>query len=461
MSQIGLLEFKVLTFILDRKRYLKYKEIVKPEFFRSRELRLIYKAITQMHLKVKQPVVKVKDIWLLLEKKVDPEDILRYKKILIRMRAQAVAFSRDDEEVINLSITKFAQENQLRQVLNARAQELQAGQDVDLTDLKMQVDKIVSLEGVKKIKDYEYDLMHEERLNKRKEPFRHPTGMSMELDHALSGGLAAGELAFFLAPPGRGKTLALVNIGANALKRGQKVFHITLEISARAVGKRYDCCLAETEYANLREDPTLLSDTIRKLRESGAKLLIRDYSYTHCGISELHSIIQEHWDNNNKFDMLIVDYADLMVPPEKYKDSRHEASRIYEELRIIAGHFKIPVWTASQGNRISLSKKTISMAEIAESFAKANVADLIIGMCQTDDEVLEKEMRLAVCKNRLGPTKPIVPVMCDPSRMLLRSMRGDDMQDVWLKPNLGKIRKRAVGGKKDDKKVDSKKATSR
>lgn len=444
MSQ-SILEFKVLALILNRKQYLKYKDFVKLEFFRSRELRLIFKAIVKLQ-SIKKPAVKTKDIWLLIEKRVDDEDALRYRKILLRMRAQYLAFSNEDEQVLNMTITKFAQENKLRELLQARAQELQAGVDVNIDELQKGVNKIVGLTSTKKVKDYEYGSMTDDRLSKKKEPPRIATGISEELDQAISGGVAAGELAFFLAPTGRGKTLALANVGANALKLGKKVFHVTLEINARAVGKRYDCCLSKSTFEDLRESPELIKKVIVSLKEIGGELIIKDYSYGHCGISELHGLIQERWDEDKKFDLLIVDYADLLAPQEKSNNSRHDLDDIYKELRIIAGYFKIPVWTASQANRVALNIRTITMAQIAESIGKANVADLIIAMCQTDEEVLEKEMRLYVAKNRLGPNKPVVPVMCDPSRMLLGGMSSMDTSQQWLKPKLGQIRKRVKVG---------------
>jgi len=443
MSQ-SILEFKVLAFILNRKHFLKYKDVVKLEFFRSRELKLIYKTILKLHEKIKKPVVRVKDIWLLLEKRVDPEETLRYKKILIRMKVQYRTLMKD-EDVLHLTITRFAQENLLREVLTSRVQELESGVDVDLDDFKTKVDRILQLNGTRKVVDYNYADSHLDRISKKQEPYRLATGIAQELDGAISGGVAGGELAFFLAPTGRGKTLALANVGANALKQGKKVFHVTLEISARAVGKRYDCILAESSYEDIREEPEVLNKVLEKLIEVGGQLVIKDYSYTHCGVSELNAIIQEHWDENKKFDLLIVDYADLLLS-QSANISRFDLDMIYKELRIIAGQFGIPVWTASQANRIALSKHTISMSEIAESIGKANVADLIIAMCQTDEEIADKEMRLFICKNRLGPHKPIITVMCDPGRMLLRSMSSSEMENQWIKPRLGKIRKQVSGG---------------
>lgn len=435
---IGLLELKVLAVLLKRTIYLRYKDTLHINFFKSLELKLIYKTIIRLHEKFKRSRLSLSDIWILLEKKLDEEDHKRYKKLLFKIKEQYLLIVKEDQDIIHYSITRFAQENLLKQTLTARVQELESGIDVDLSDLKMQVDKIISLDGNVKILDYDYMLHHKERIDLKQEPERIATGICQELDDALTGGLAAGELGFFLAPPGRGKTLALVNVGANAFREGKKVLHVTLEIRARSVGKRYDCCLTESTYDEIREQPELLMKRFKLLKKSGGSLMIKDYSYVHCGVSELNSILEERNNTSNPVNLLIVDYADLMIPPQKYRDTRHEITKIYEELRILAGYFEIPVWTASQGNRVSLSKRTIDMRDIAEAFAKANIADLIIAICQTEEEKMEKEMRLYIAKTRMGETNPTIPVVADLRRMLMRSPTNYDREIHWNRPKTKK-----------------------
>jgi len=442
LAPIGLLEVKVLAALLKRKTYLKHKTHLSIQFFRSQELRVIFRTIVRLHDRFKVNRINLTDVWLLLEKKVNHTDHSRYKKLLLKIKDQYLHLSEEDTDVLEYSITRFAQESILKQTLSARVQELESGQEVDLGDLKTQVDKILSLDSGKKIDDYNYMAHLTERMDIEKEPVRIPTGISQELDLALSGGLAQGELGFFLAPPGRGKTLALVNIGTNALKQGKRVLHVTLEIRARAVGQRYDCCISESSKDEIRKEPEELIKKLKDLKKKGGELVIRDYSYIHCGISELNALLEEKKNANTPVDVLIVDYADLMIPPSRYRDTRHEVTKIYEELRILAGFYDIPVWTASQGNRVSLMKPKITMVDIAESFAKANIADLIIALCQTEEEKYEKEMRLYIAKTRMGETNPTINVIADLKRMVMRSPNNYDREVSWNKPNLEKVKQR-------------------
>lgn len=443
----GVLELKVLAILLRRKTYLKYKDILKTEFFKTSELKILFRAIVKIHEKFKKPRVFTKDVWLLIEKRIDEEDYSRFKKLLLKIRYLVKNIGENEEEIIHFSIIRFAQENTLKGVLGVTVQDLQAGNEVDFSELKTQLDKIIALDGIKKVKDYEYLKFHAERVDPEQEPYRLPTGISGELDKAMSGGIAAGELGFFLAPPGRGKTLALVNVGANAMRQGKKVLHFTLEINARNVGKRYDSCLCQTTYSEIREDPSILMRKMKEIRDRGGSLGIRDYSYSYCSISELNSIMEERYERGSKVDLLIVDYGDLLMSQQRYKESRFEINKTYEELRVISGYFKVPVWTASQANRAALSKPSVDMRDIAEAFGKANTADIIIALSQTEEEKVEKEMRLAIVKNRLGETNPTISVVSDLSRMILRPANSYDVEEHWIKPNLSKIRERSSDGK--------------
>lgn len=466
-KNIGTLELSVLALILNRRTYLKYKNILKVDFFEASELKIIYKAVVKLHERFKKKRAYVKDIWILIEKKLDEEDHHRFRLLLAKLKGLYLNISPDEEEIINYSILRFSQENMLKHSLAGTVQELQSGQEVDLEDFRLQIDKIIAITKTKVVNDYEYVETHKDRVDITKEPYRLPTGISGELDRSMSGGLAAGELGFFVAPPGRGKTLALVNVGTNALRQGKRVLHITLEINARVVGKRYDSCLCQAAYSEIRENPKDLLSRLKEVRDLGASLTIRDYSYMYCGISEINAILEERYERGKTIDLLIVDYADILTAQQKYKESRFELNRIYEELRVIAGHFAIPVWTASQANRASLSKPSINLQDIAESFGKANTADIVLGLCQTEEEKLEKEMRIVVAKNRLGETNPIVQVVCDLPRMVLRPANDYDIEEHWVKPNLSKIRERVDGNKvsgnrpRDNKNGDSTRKTKR
>ena len=64
-----------------------------------------------------------------------------------------------------------------------------------------------------------------------------------EMDSIFKDGLGKGELGVVIAPTGAGKSMALVHIGAQAVKAGKTVVYYTLELQDTVVGTRFDSCM--------------------------------------------------------------------------------------------------------------------------------------------------------------------------------------------------------------------------
>ena len=105
---------------------------------------------------------------------------------------------------------------------------------------------------------------------------------------------------------------------------------------------------------------------------------------------------------DNKPDMVIVDYADIMKPIGNFKEKRHAIGNIYEELRGMAGEFKCPVWTASQANRSSLEEDIIDASKVAEDYSKVMTADFVMSMSRKVEDKIANTGRFHVIKNRFG-----------------------------------------------------------
>jgi len=105
---------------------------------------------------------------------------------------------------------------------------------------------------------------------------------------------------------------------------------------------------------------------------------------------------------DNKPDMVIVDYADIMKPIGNFKEKRHAIGNIYEEMRGMAGEFKCPVWTASQANRSSLEEDIIDASKVAEDYSKVMTADFVMSMSRKVEDKIANTGRFHVIKNRFG-----------------------------------------------------------
>lgn len=232
------------------------------------------------------------------------------------------------------------------------------------------------------------------------------TGM-LHLDESLDGGLSTSELGIVLAPPNRGKSMLLVNIGygAASIGSGKNVVHFTHEMSPAKVAKRY---AARITFKFPHHDESIEEYTekfllaARKLVPGKIRII---GGATKMGIPEIEGHMDRLIAEGFNPGLIIDDYPDLIIPPRHYGEKRFELSAIYEWCRSLSEKYNCPVWGASQATRAALSKEIITMQDIAEDIGKAAIADVIIALCQTREEEQVDQCRLFIAKLRDGSKK--------------------------------------------------------
>lgn len=232
------------------------------------------------------------------------------------------------------------------------------------------------------------------------------TGLRI-LDQMLDGGLGVPELGIILAPPNRGKSMALINIGygAASIGSGVNVVHFTHEMKISQVAKRYAARMTfrfpkRTE--NLEDYEDELIEAARKLLPGKIRII---GGAKKMSLMDIRNRLDMLLDEGFNPGLMIDDYPDLIISPKNYGERRFELSAIYEGLREISEDYNIPVWGASQSGRASFSKEIITMQDIAEDIGKAAIADVIVALCQTYEEEQADLARLFIAKLRDGSKK--------------------------------------------------------
>ena len=275
-----------------------------------------------------------------------------------------------------------------------------------------------------------------------------------EIDSIIRGGLGKRELGVIVAPTGAGKSMALVHIGAEALRQGRTVVHYTLELADTTVGNRYDSCITGVPLQDLHNYKEQILTDIKSIPGT---LIIKEYPTKSATISSLENHLDRLRQRGFEPSMVIVDYGDLLRPRStSYKQElRHNLGDIYEEMRGLAQKYDIPVWTASQTNRSGLNAEVITMESISEAFNKCFVADLICSISRTVEHKAEDKGRMFVAKNRNGPDGIVFPMHIDTSRVKLEVQPAGEEggidtiitktkaeQQEWLKEKYKKLRKK-------------------
>jgi len=234
------------------------------------------------------------------------------------------------------------------------------------------------------------------------------------IDDLNKGGLGRGELGVVIAPTGAGKSMALVHIGAHAVKENKTVIHYTLELADTIVASRYDSCITGIP---LREIFNKKDEVYEEIKDFEGQLIIKEYPTKSASVDTLRNHLERLQQRDIFPEIIIVDYADLLRSKDKKDEKRHQLESIYEELRAIAQEFKCPIWTASQTNRSGLNAEVITMESISEAFNKCFVADFIFSISRTIQHKNSNSGRVFIAKNRNGPDGIVYPIFMDPANV--------------------------------------------
>tara|TARA_Y100000310_G_scaffold102691_1_gene100863 strand:- start:7435 stop:8811 length:1377 start_codon:yes stop_codon:yes gene_type:complete len=233
-----------------------------------------------------------------------------------------------------------------------------------------------------------------------------------EVDSICGGGLGKGELGVVIAPTGAGKSMALVHLGAQALKENKTVVHYTLELQDMVIANRYDSCI--TGYP-LSDIITFKEEVYETIKNIDGSLIIKEYPTKSATTNTIRSHLSRLIKRGITPGLVIVDYGDLLKPITIRKEKRNELESIYEELRAISTEFKCPIWTASQTNRSGLNAEVITMEQISEAFNKCFVADFIFSVSRTIEDKQNNQGKLFIAKNRNGPDGIVYSLFMDTS----------------------------------------------
>lgn len=408
-------QLKILSLISrDKGTFIAYKDVLKPMYFRKSIhidlCRMIHehydREMSRASLKgtpVNPPTREV--LWEEIRKlcsnnagKANIKD--QYEDCVLDMYDASLG----DAEYIKENLVEFGKQSAIERAI------LQSVDDIQKRDYSKIEDRIrAALSVGDNIEDNGVDYWEdsESRIRRYEQGTdgvrRIPTGL-IGIDKVMKGGLGDGELGVIIAPPNRGKSFALINIGAGAVSEGFNVAHFSLEMPEMQVSKRYDERLLNKNFEYLKNNANKVLMALQNMQKlNHGRLKIKRFPARSCNINSIKAQLTR-WaiDDNFNPDLIVIDYGDIVQPLRNYSDKRFETESVYLDMRDLAIEYKCPVWTASQTNRDGLNKKIITIADLAEAFNKAHHADAMMALCQTEEEKLDGIMRWHVAKQRDG-----------------------------------------------------------
>jgi len=234
--------------------------------------------------------------------------------------------------------------------------------------------------------------------------FRHPIPMGIPgIDKLLKGGLAKGEIGVILAPTGVGKSTILTKIANNAFNMGYNVLQVFFEDNPKIIQRKHFTLWTEIAPDKLSENRELVIKTVQDIREKMEnQLILEKLPSDTLTIGQLKNKIRKMVADGKKIDMIVLDYIDCVLPEKQMEDEWKSEGSVMRQFEAMCHEMELVGWTATQGNRSSISSEVVTTDQMGGSIKKAQVGHVIISIAKT---LQQKEMKLAtiaITKSRIG-----------------------------------------------------------
>lgn len=227
----------------------------------------------------------------------------------------------------------------------------------------------------------------------------------------MTGGLQPKELIILAARPGMGKTTLALNIAQNMAGEGVGVAVFSLEMSKEQLGLRLMASEARVDTFKLKVGRLGGKDyeALLKAAQRLAELPIFIDDTPDINVLEVRAKIRR-LERRLKFNLVIIDYLQLMKPAVPRNSREKEVAEISSGLKALAKTFEVPVLALSQLNRRIEARdiKTPELADLRESGSIEQDADMIAFISRP--EVYKRtpnnqgKAEIILAKNRNGPT---------------------------------------------------------
>ncbi len=295
---------------------------------------------------------------------------------------------------------KFCKQQELQKVMTKAQKIIDKGDFESYDQLEEMVNKALQ---VGEIDEGEHDVFSnlDEVLD---DDYRHPIPIGIPgIDNLLKGGLAKGELGVILAPTGVGKTTVLSKIANHAFNLGYNVLQIFFEDNPKIIQRKHFTMwtgIAPDELSFHKDD---VMEKVREIRENTKnRLILKKYPSDTLTMSQIKNQIRKMIAEGNKLDLIVLDYIDCIVPDKNLGDEWKSEGSVMRGFEAMCHELDVAGWTATQGNRSSISSDVVTTDQMGGSIKKAQVGHVIISVAKS---LQQKEMKLAtiaITKSRIG-----------------------------------------------------------
>lgn len=206
------------------------------------------------------------------------------------------------------------------------------------------------------------------------------------------------------------------NAAANPIKRNN-VLYVTLEVSAAIIADRLDAAISNQIMMELDLHIGEVKEKIEEWSRRSGRFDIVEFPTGSMRVSDLRRLLERKKAEGIAYDLVIVDYADLIAPERATDNSIENSKSVYVSLRGLAMIEDVAILTATQTNREGAKKMVATATDVADDFNKIRIADIVISINKSDEERRALQARLFFAAVRNGRSNFTIRIQQDVDRM--------------------------------------------
>jgi len=389
-------QLKLINLIITDKSFTQsIIDVILSKYFDNQYFKLIMQMIKEYYEKY-QTVPSFDTLEQVTHLEVTSE---MAKKYVMDMLKEIKEVSFEDHLFIKEKSVKFCKQQELKKAIRKVEKIMENGDFESYDKCEEYIREAISIgEGDNGSLEVFHNL--EEVL---KDDFRDPipTGIS-GLDNLLNGGLAKGEIGVILAPTGVGKTTVLTRFANTAFNMGYNVLQIFFEDNPKVIQRKHFTCWTGIPSDKLSDNKKIVLTKADEMKKSGGKLILKKLASDEFTITQIKNQIRKIISEGTKIDIVLLDYIDCVVPERSFDDEWKGEGSVMRKFEAMCHELDLVGWTATQGNRSSISSEVVTTDQMGGSIKKAQVGHVIISIAKT---LQQKEMGLAtiaITKSRVG-----------------------------------------------------------
>jgi len=236
------------------------------------------------------------------------------------------------------------------------------------------------------------------------EDYRHPIPMGIPgIDRLLKGGLAKGEIGVILAPTGVGKSTILTKMANHAFNLGFNVLQIFFEDNSKVIQRKHFTLWTKVHPDDLSEKKDEVMTKVKEIEDTMPnKLILKKLPSDTLTMLQIKNQIRKMVSDGIKIDMVVLDYIDCIVPDKNLGDEWKSEGSVMRAFEAMCHEMNLVGWTATQGNRSSISSEVVTTDQMGGSIKKAQVGHVIISVAKTLQQKELKLATIAITKSRIG-----------------------------------------------------------